>query len=208
MAKTGRKADSPWKLNIVGQKFGEWEIIEHKPNGHSLCRCSCGVEKILQTSTIKGGRSKSCGCKGSDWCRKHGMEGTSIYNVWIGIRGRCRNINYPAYKVYGAKGIEISNEWYDDFNVFYADMGDRPEGHSLDRIDPNGNYCKENCRWASIKTQARNKKNTIYLEYKGERRPMAEWSELLGLPRKSVEERIRKGWTVERALETPIRHKQ
>ena len=99
-------------------------------------------------------------------------------------------------------------EWRDDFRAFLKDMGERPGDLTLDRINPNGNYEPKNCRWASRKEQARNKRKTIYLEYRGEKRPMAEWAEMMGIKRKILESRIRSGWDIARALETPNRKKQ
>ena len=203
-----RKIGSPYSLNLAGQKFGEWTVTEIKIGNCYLCRCSCGTEKVIQTQTIKRGASKSCGCKGKDWCRKHGMEKTSTYSIWSGVKQRCCNPESGLYKNYGGRGITMHPEWRDDFRAFLKDMGERPGDLTLDRINPNGNYEPKNCRWASRKEQARNKRKTIYLEYRGEKRPMAEWAEMMGIKRKILESRIRSGWDIARALETPNRKKQ
>lgn len=195
-------------IDLTGMIFNEWTVLERATSIHWRCRCSCGKEKLIQPNSLKTGKSKSCGCKGSDWCRKHGMDGTSTYNIWSVMKQRCHNINHGLYQNYGGKGISVCDRWRESFNNFHADMGTKPEGMSLDRIDPKGNYSPENCRWASSKEQNRNKINTIYLEYKGERKPLAEWAEIKGMRRKTLRERLKMGWTVERALETPIRHKQ
>lgn len=199
-----RNIGSPHTLNIAGQKFGEWTVTDQKFGNSYLCKCSCGTEKIIQSQGLKNGRSKSCGCKGRDWCRKHGMEGTKTYSIWASVKARCSNQQSPLYAAYGGIGVTIDPRWLDFVN-FYADMGEKPDDMSLDRIDPFGGYWPENCRWADRKTQARNKRKTVYLEYRGQKKSPAEWAEIMGLPRKTVSERIRKGWSTERALETPNR---
>lgn len=196
---------SPNSLNLTGNKFGEWVVTDKKFGASYLCICSCGTEKIIQSQTIKRGSSKSCGCKGKDWCRRHGMEGTLTYNTWSAVKQRCHNPESNLYKNYGGRGIKMFQEWYNDFSTFYKDMGEKPIGFSLDRIDPNGNYEPGNCRWASSKQQARNKRNTVYLSYKGERKPLAELAEIHGIKRKIVEWRLKNGWSVEDALEKAIR---
>lgn len=194
-----RKIGSPYKLDLSGKKFGEWTVTNEKFGNTYKCVCSCGTEKIIQSQTIKRGASKSCGCKGKDWCRRHGMEGTLTYNTWAAMKSRCLNPESNLYANYGGRGIKIHDSWHDFIN-FYKDMGDKPKGMSLDRIDPNGNYEPKNCRWASSKEQARNKRNTVYLEYNGERKPLAEWAEIMGIKRKIVEWRIKNGWSIDLAL--------
>lgn len=197
--------------DLKEKKFANWFVISwaKKEYGEQfwLCECICGTKKVIIGSTLKCGRSKSCGCKGKDWCRRHGMEGTLTYSTWGSMKARCNNPSSNLYANYGGRGIKLSESWMDFVN-FYADMGKKPKGKSIDRIDADGDYCKENCRWASTKEQGRNKRNTIYLEYKGQRKPMAEWAEIKGLKRKLLENRIRIGWSVEDALETPTRSKK
>lgn len=202
-----RKKGDPYKLDLAGQKFGEWVVSSRKIGNRYLCFCSCGKEKMIQSSTLKRGTSKSCGCKGKDWCRKHGMEGTLTYSTWAGMKARCNNPENNLYKNYGGRGIKLCEPW-NRFVNFLNDMGEKPPGKSLDRIDPNGDYSPKNCRWATPKMQSRNQRNTIYLEYNGERRPMAEWAEIMGIKRKVMEYRIREGWSVEEALNKKPRLKK
>jgi hypothetical protein len=157
--------------------------------------------------TLKKGISKSCGCAGKDWCRRHGQEGTKTYNIWSGVKRRCLKKDSSNYHLYGDLGVTVCDRWLDFVN-FFEDMGECPEGYSLDRINAFGNYEPSNCRWATPLEQARNKKNTIYLEYKGETKPMAEWAEIKGIKRKIIENRIRIGWNTIKALETPSRNKR
>lgn len=201
-------------LDLTGTICGKWRVVSKsdKKGLHGEiywnCICDCGTEKKIVAASIRKGVSKSCGCAGKDWCRTHGMEGTSEYNSWAAIIQRCENTKSQNYKNYGARGIRVCKRWRESFENFYADMGPKTKGSSIDRINNDGNYEPGNCRWTDQKTQSRNQRNTIYLEYKGERRPMAEWAELMGLKRKILENRIRTGWEVSKALEAPSRKSQ
>lgn len=110
----------------------------------------------------------------------HGMSTTKTYGVWADMKKRCLNTNYEYYKDYGGRGISISDEWM-SFANFYNDMGDKPEGMSIDRVDNNGGYCKENCRWATTKEQGNNKRNTVYVVYNGEIISIGNLSMLIGI---------------------------
>ena len=122
--------------------------------------------------------------------------------AWQCMRARCTNKNDVSYKYYGGRGIKICAEW-SDFQVFFADMGDVPVGLSLDRKDVNGDYSKDNCRWATPTQQARNKTNTNWLTYDGETLSITTWAERIGLSVSALRSRIIKGWSVERSLTTP-----
>lgn len=133
----------------------------------------------------------------------HSMTGSSTFKTWDAMRYRCGNENSKDYERYGARGIKVCARWQHSFEAFLADMGEKPEGMSLDRIDHNGNYEKDNCRWATATTQARNRRNNVILEYNGDVGPVSYWAEKVGLERKTLEYRIRSGWEVGRALTTP-----
>lgn len=130
---------------------------------------------------------------------------TVMYRCWVHIRTRCFNPNTPDWPRYGGRGITMCDRWYESFEAFCEDMGERPDGHSIDRIDNHGNYSPENCRWVVKKEQCRNRRSNKVLEYKGESRSLAEWAETLNLPYDVVKQRINTmGWTVEKAFETPV----
>lgn len=121
-----------------------------------LFKCDCGKEKILRVGCIKRGHTKSCGCLSDKEKTKHGMYGTRIYTSWGKMKDRCLNKNNHAYKNYGGRGIKICPEWLNSFENFYRDMGERPEGKSIDRIDNNGNYEPSNTKWSTPKEQMNN----------------------------------------------------
>lgn len=154
---------------LIGEKFGMLTVIaevEKDPGKYGFRRfkvkCDCGNEKILRSYNLFSGDSKSCGCykikKATELKTKHGFVGTQIYNSWRGMRERCTKPNNKAYHHYGGRGISYDPRW-NKFENFLADMGDTyKEGLTLDRIDVNGNYCKENCRWVSWSEQNLNKR--------------------------------------------------
>ena len=196
--------------DLTGQKFNRWTVLEKTYKKYAehiwLCVCECGTKKEVIGSSLKQGRSKSCGCYSVEVATKHGMEGTPTYNTWGHMMSRCNNKNHKQYKDYGGRGIYVCERWW-DFSNFYADMGLKPEGMSIDRIDNNGPYSQENCRWASQKEQIRNRRVSPKFEYKGTFQSLAEICEGKDISWRRVYERIRAGWDIAQAVETPIRKK-
>lgn len=178
-----------------------------------LCRCACGRETYVKVYNLVRGNSKSCGCYKDDVTRErmttHGHTARTLkngqsteYRSWAGIIERCCNPDARAYRFYGGRGIMVSDEWRHDFGQFYADMGPKPsKDHSLDRIDNNGPYAKNNCRWATRREQASNRRNTRLITYLGETRSMAEWARRSGVPYGRLQDRLNiLKWPIERAL--------
>lgn len=128
------------------------------------------------------------------------MSETPIYNAWRHMINRCENPNDNRFAYYGGRGIKVCERWRSSFENFLEDMGERPPNRSLDRIDNDRGYEPGNCRWATRKEQARNKRTTRFIVFRGERRPLVEWAEILGIPAYSIWNRIRLGWTDEEAL--------
>jgi hypothetical protein len=127
------------------------------------------------------------------------MEGTKLYNTWAQMLSRCNNPKAQSYKYYGAKGIKVCDRWK-SFENFYTDMGEKPDGKTLDRIDSSGDYSKENCRWSTANEQARNRVNTSFVEYEGRQIAVAALAEKVGVKRKVILERLKRGLTIELAI--------
>lgn len=148
--------------NLKGKIYGRLTVIhraESSKNGHAkwFCRCECGNDTVVFASNLKREHTTSCGCVNDEVITKHAMQGTPEYHTWKGMIQRCANPNASRYKDYGGRGITVCEEWL-SFEKFYADMGDRPTGTSLDRIDNNSGYYKDNCRWATQSIQNSNKR--------------------------------------------------
>lgn len=192
-------------LDITGQRFGR--LVAIRPitgeyvDGKRIkwvfkCDCGCYIERAA--SYIKLGRALSCGCLAKEVQPKanlkHGMTKTSMYSIWTGIKGRCLNPKNTNYSRYGGRGIKVCDRWLHSFENFLADMGERPsKEYSIDRIDNNGDYCPENCRWATKKEQANNRCSTHRIEYNNEIHSIAEISQLAGIDKTTLSMRYRKG---------------
>jgi len=189
----------PRSSDLTGFSCGEWTVISHCVGAYWVCRCSCGfATSVYRASLIKGlsTKCKKCGMKHAT---KHGMYGTKIYRIWNGIKNRCLCKTHHSYPEYGGSGIGMDKEW-ELFSNFYRDMGDVPDGMSIDRIDGSKGYYKENCRWATPKDQTRNRGNTIKFDIDGVIKPMSEWCEIYGISYTCVRNRIRKGWSYKEAI--------
>jgi hypothetical protein len=134
---------------------------------------------------------------------RHGMRRSSEYAIWCGIKDRCGNPRNRAYKDYGGRGIYVCDRW-SLFSNFYNDMGPRPDGLMLERIDNNKGYSPENCKWANRVEQNNNKRSNVLITVDGETRPLREWAEKAGLKYGTVHQRLIYGWTPERAVTTPL----
>lgn len=127
------------------------------------------------------------------------------YRVWADMRARCRNPRWWLYKYYGARGITVCERWNTSFANFFADMGRRPPGMQLDRIDNSKGYSPENCRWASRAEQQRNTRATRHIEYQGRTQCLADWAKEAGMAPNALGSRLKLGWTMERAMTEPVR---
>lgn len=214
-------------FNLVGMRFGKLVVIEldcqrkdKKNQRYWKCRCDCGNETIVSTGNLRSGNSKSCGCTNRErlvlrnkQLAKHGARSNwkkdRLYDIWGGIKKRCENPNDKGYKSYGGRGIKICEEWKNNYVAFrdWALVNGYEENLSIDRIDTNKNYCPENCRWATAKQQANNRRNNIFIEYNGKRQSINEWSAETGLSYRAIHARLKAGWEVSKTLEQPSKRK-
>lgn len=207
------------KTNMIGQRFGRLIVVKQvedyiSPGNQRQARlqvlCDCGVNIEVGRQNLVRGDTRSCGCFRRETTSqrgfKHGATGTIEYRTWERIRNRCANANHADYPRYGGRGIVVCARW-GEFSRFFTDMGLRPgPEYSIDRIDNDGEYAPENCRWATAKQQARNKSNNSRITWDGEDKTFAEWAETLGIEYDTLHARIKKlGWSAVRAFTTPVR---
>jgi hypothetical protein len=195
-------------LDISGQTFGRLIVIGRVPTDgkHVLwsCRCECGTEKTVRGEHLNRGRVVSCGCYGRTAATTHGQYKTPEYYVWAKVLDRCNNPRCANFKDYGGRGITVDPAWM-AFERFLADMGPRPSSqHSIDRVDNDGPYCRDNCRWATRAEQSRNTRANVLLTHAGRTMTLTDWAAETGLTRYALEARIRYGWSVARALTEPV----
>jgi len=199
----------PRFVDLSGMKFYRWTILRRFGTTSAgkvqwLCVCDCGVVGGLSAQNLMYGLTRSCGCWNSESARKrmttHGMTDTVEFRTWQLMIDRCHNAKSKCYSRYGGRGIFVCARWRSSFADFYADMGPRPAGRTLDRKDNDGGYSPENCRWATSVQQARNMRSNRVISAFGETHVQAEWAEILGttsshlyhhLKHKSPEEVIR-----------------
>lgn len=201
--------------DITGHVFGLLTAIRptSRRSGSSvrwICRCACGNEVSRSVSALTSGDTKSCGCRKIIAATTHGAtkrkQWTPEYKVWAGIMQRCLNSNQPAYARYGGRGITVCENWR-DFKAFLADMGPRPDGASIDRIDNGVGYQPDNCRWATSHQQNRNRRDNHRITINGQTKCIAEWAEETEIPARRIASRLRRGWPPERAVLVQINHK-
>ncbi len=199
--------------DITGQRYGILIVVRpfgytRQPCGkrllHWLVRCNCGNEKTALRANLDAGRTNSCGCREGGY--RHGKIHVPEYNRWKAMRSRCTYRKAECYPNYGGRGIKVCERWNgpNGFANFLADMGAMPScKHTLDRINNDGDYCPENCRWTTYKDQRRNTRTNRLVTYSGETKTLAEWIEILRLNGRLIRTRIERGWPSEEAFNTP-----
>ncbi|WP_146120432.1 MULTISPECIES: hypothetical protein [Pseudomonas] len=187
-----------------GETFGRLTVTRWDSASSVQCICSCGTAFVGVAGNMRSGATQSCGCirKEKNNHVTHGHTGSLAHKRWRSMRARCLNKNASNYPQYGGSGIGICEEW-DDFERFLADMGECPgEGFTLDREDGNKGYSPGNCRWATRVQQARNQSTNKLITFRGEALGLSEWAEKLGIKSQTIQNRLRKGWTIDEALGT------
>lgn len=204
--------------DLTGMKFGRLTVISRAENGKNWkvrwnCHCDCGNDVTVYASHLMNGHTQSCGCYNKDIIRSRNKENrkykycnTRIYDCWKDMLRRCYNNDDEKYHTYYEKGITVCEEWH-DFKIFqeWALNNGYQDNLTIDRIDNNGNYCPENCRWTTLKIQANNTSRNRKIEYQGEIKTLAQWCDQFNLPYKIIENRInRYNWAINEAFEIPI----
>jgi len=199
-----------------GQRFGRLVVEEFagktsKSQSIWNCRCDCGNTKMVKNGDLVSGHTKSCGClareilserKTTHGHSKNGKVSKEL-NCWMSMIKRCERLYDKGYFNYGGRGITVCEKWH-KFENFYEDMGSCPPGMTLERIDNDGNYCKENCKWATRVEQQNNRRSIKWIEYKGEIKNLTQWSKVLDINISTLRHRLYMyGWSVEKTFNTP-----
>ena len=206
------------RKNLVGQKFGMLTVLaqanDHITRGglHKTaweCACECGKHIIATGSNLRTGNTQSCGCTRSESQKTHGERHTRLYRIWCNIKSRCYNANSRVYDGYGYRGITMCDEWKEHYEAFrdWSYAHGYSDDLTIDRIDNDGNYCPENCRWTDAKTQANNRRSSRYVVIDGESKSLAAWADELGYSRSIFHARAKlKGTTVEEQVVELAKH--
>jgi hypothetical protein len=190
-------------------KFCLLTVIERAENRSGdtywLCQCKCGNTIKVRADHLRGGKIRSCGCATNamiaNKVTKHGMTKTPLYGVWNTMLQRCENPNRPMARLYYGRGIAVCSEWrnFDNFKNWALANGYK-KGLTIDRVDNNGRYGPENCRWTDLITQANNKRTNVHVEYNGEIKTIAQWAREFHIDYRIFWQRLKRGWDMERAL--------
>ena len=197
-----------------GQRFGA--LVAVRPVGKAKnrnilweCNCDCGNVCVISQSNFVN-RQRQCGkCAAANRVAAsitHGMSKTPTYKTWCLMTSRCKNSSDSRYSDYGGRGIKIDTRWK-DFKNFLADMGVKPSGLTIDRIDNNGHYTKDNCRWSNNKQQCLNRRSNVFLTAAGKTLTLSQWSEITGIDAETISFRVKSGWSHDKALTKPVRGK-
>lgn len=219
MGDTMKKYTRP-KADLVGKTFNEFTVLAEAPrhiraNGQRVriwkCRCSCGNIRYLNKRELESGKRKSCGCKHDEYLSKsnteHGDSHLRLHNIWSGMRARCYCETDYHFKWYGGRGIKMADEWRDNYASFkeWALSSGYEPCLSIDRVDNNGDYTPENCRWVTQKEQSNNTRRNHYISAFGETLTLTQWAEKTSIAAPTIRRRLKSGWTPEEALTKPIR---
>lgn len=211
MAETKRSRGGSVRKDLTNQRFEKLTAIRicGVASGGGMiweCRCDCGAIKVVAAGRLRSGRAISCGCYKKSRTR-FGLSHTTEFTIWSGMLKRCTIKSRRDYANYGARGITVCERWSGEhgFVNFLSDMGLRPSSEfSIDRIDNDGNYSPDNCRWATAHQQHRNKRNNRIIRAFGQEKPLVEWSEEYGIEAETIAARIVRGASPEEAISKPV----
>jgi hypothetical protein len=200
------------RLTVQGRGEKRWKNSDN----WWLCKCDCGKEKSFAGYALSRGDTNSCGCLRAESNRKkaeanvrhgyarHRKESLYMYRTWSNLKQRCLNPKNPLYCNYGGRGIKVCGRWVNSFENFLADVGERPPGMSINRINNDGDYEPANCCWSTRKEQQNNTRFNTILEFQGTRLTLSQWVDRLGIKMSTLCGRLDRGWSVERALTEAI----
>lgn len=199
-----------WRFqDLSGRIFGRLTVISHAgKRGEKncwLCRCECGVQKVIMGESLRSGRAESCGCLNLEMVvarsTTHGKTHTSEFHIWTGIIQRCTDPNSRAFADYGGRGITVCERWRNSFEAFLEDVGPRPtSGHTIERKDNALSYDKDNCEWATRVAQNNNTRRNVFITHNGVTRTIAQWARESGLKYAVLYRRLKAGMSIEEAL--------
>ena len=190
-------------IDITGHVFDRLTVVEFlgTRNGSTYwrCLCECGKQSDVSSANLRRVHTRSCGCLKIENAGKqkitHAMSGSRIYIIWRAMRDRCKNTNVKQFDDYGGRGIKVCQEWDESFECFLLDMGEPAPGLTLDRRDNNKGYSKSNCRWATRKQQANNRRSNRHIDVRGEKMTINQAAETLHMHRSTIYERLKRGLT-------------
>lgn len=215
MAKTIHTPSGRTFQVLTGQTFHRLTVVSHfgKKRGQQAwhCRCICGGQTICTSADLKRGHSKSCGClqrervkSTGEANRTHGLTQHPEFNIWNCMIRRCCDTKHPRYADYGGRGITVCDRWRESPANFFADMGPRPRGYTIERKNNDRGYCPDNCEWIPKPDQNKNTRETRLISFNGETLHLAEWTRRLRMSHSVIQNRLKRGWTIAEALTTPV----
>jgi len=199
-------------IDLSGKKFGHLLVLGHSHRSVSgvnfwNCVCECGITKAIPGVNIRTGKTKSCGCMTGSFLsatkKTHGMTGTRTYQCWANIIARCTRDSHPSFERYKGRGITVCDSWLKSFDNFLSDMGEMPEGKTIERVDNDDGYFRGNCIWATQKDQSVNRSTNRVISCDGLSMTVVEWAEALKIPSHVMYKRLKYGWTEQEAIKTP-----
>lgn len=199
--------------DLTGLQFGRLTVVaraENASNGRVqwTCMCDCGNTTVCRAFNLQNGHTRSCGCLHEDGTRTtHGMKWTRLYRVWESMKTRCNNPRSQRYVDYGGRGITVCPEWAESFEAFrdWALANGYQDDLTIDRIDNDGPYSPDNCRWTTMEVQGRNKRNNYFLTHDGKTLTISDWGKETGIERRTIAKRKQLGWSDAKALTEPVR---
>lgn len=211
-------------IDLTGNRYGRLLVLRREGTRRSpcgstkvlwRCLCDCGNETVVAGSELKTGKTKSCGCYHKETIaeigrssRKHGdSQNSRLYTIWSGIIQRCQYPKHVEFYRYGGRGISVCDEWrdYSNFKNWAIETGYNDNDKlSIDRVDNDGDYSPDNCKWSTVIEQSNNRSSNVYLTYNGETKTVSQWARDVGIKRDTLAARINRGWDIGKALYTPV----